>query len=158
MDELTTGISIPGFHIKELLSLTENKLQQLDSPLPHIMLYGCHHGSVVERLESGSVTTISMPCSALVPPAFIDYVLRKDLAEGVIISGCCVGDCHYRLGNTWLDPRFAQDRMPILRTRVPREHVRLRWLGAQGTARLGREVEDFQAYLHHAEEEEAYYG
>jgi ferredoxin/coenzyme F420-reducing hydrogenase delta subunit len=158
VDELTTGISIPGLHIKELLALTENKLQQLDADTPHIMLYGCDHGSVVGKLESGSVATISMPCSALVPPAFIDYVLRKGLAEGVMIGGCCEGDCFYRLGNTWLDQRFSKERMPILRTRVPREKVRLRWLGEQGTAELGREVEEFQAYLHHADEEEAYYG
>ncbi|NCF16816.1 MAG: hydrogenase iron-sulfur subunit [Haliea sp.] len=158
VDELTTGISIPGFHIKELLSLTENKLKALDSVAPHIMLYGCDHGSTVDQLESGSVAAISMPCSALVPPAFIDYVLRRGLADGVIISGCCEGDCYYRLGNTWLDQRFSQERMPILRTRVPREKVRLSWLGVQGTAQLGTEIEEFQHYLHHAEEEEAYYG
>jgi len=158
VDELTTGISIPGLHIKDLLALTENKLKELDSSAPHIMLYGCDHGSTVEKLESDSVAVISMPCSALVPPAFIDYVLRKELAEGVMISGCCEGDCHYRLGNTWLDQRFAMERMPVLRTRVPREQVRLRWLGEQGTGQLGSEVDEFQAYLHHAEEEEAYYG
>ncbi|WP_133300616.1 hydrogenase iron-sulfur subunit [Seongchinamella sediminis] len=158
VDELTTGISIPGLHIKELLSLTENRLQSLDGDAPKIMLYGCDHGSLVEGLANNSVASISMPCSALVPPAFVDYVLRKELADGVIISGCCEGDCHHRFGNTWLDQRFEQERMPVLRTRVPRERVRVRWLGAQGTGKLGREVEEFQAYLHHAEEEEAYYG
>ena len=109
-------------------------------------------------MASPSIATISMPCTALVPPAFIDYVLRRGLADGVIISGCCEGDCYYRLGNTWLDQRFSQERMPILRTRVPREKVRLSWLGVQGTAQLGTEIEEFQHYLHHAEEEEAYYG
>ncbi len=158
VDELSTGISVPGLHIKELLSLTEARLQALDSDAPHIMLYGCDHGSRVDELASDSVAAVSMPCSALVPPAFIDYVLRKKLADGVVISGCCEGDCYYRFGNTWLDQRFSQDRMPVLRTRVPREHVRLRWLGEQGTARLGGEIEEFQAYLHHEEEEEAYYG
>jgi len=122
------------------------------------MLYGCDHGSSVETLESSSVATISMPCSALVPPAFIDYVLRKDLADGVIISGCCEGDCHYRLGNTWLDQRLSQERMPVLRTRVPRERVRQRWLGVQGTNQLATEIEEFQSQLHESEEQEAYYG
>ena len=158
VDELITGISIPGFHIKELLSLTESKLEQLNADAPHIMLYGCDHGSRIDALESASVATISMPCSALVPPAFIDYVLRKDLADGVIISGCCEGDCHYRLGNTWLDQRLSQERMPVLRTRVPRERVRLRWLGVQGTNQLASEVEEFQSQLHENEEQEAYYG
>ncbi|MCB1694753.1 MAG: hydrogenase iron-sulfur subunit [Pseudomonadales bacterium] len=147
VDELTTGISIPGLHIKELLSLTETKLRELDVGVPRIMLYGCDHGSVVEGMQSNNVATISMPCSALVPPAFVDYVLRQDLAEGVLISGCCEGDCYHRLGNTWMDQRFAMERMPMLRTRVPRERVRLRWLGAQGTRELGRELIDFQQQL-----------
>jgi ferredoxin/coenzyme F420-reducing hydrogenase delta subunit len=147
VDELTTGISIPGFHIKELLSLTEKKLQELDTDAPRIMLYGCDHGSVIEALGSRSVASISMPCTALVPPAFVDYVLRKNLAEGVMISGCCAGDCHYRLGNTWMDQRFNMERMPVLRARVPRDKVRLRWLGEQGTAQLQREVAAFQVQL-----------
>jgi len=158
VDELTTGISIPGFHIKELLSLTENKLRRLGSDAPHVMLYGCDHGSAVEQLDSDSVAAISMPCAALVPPAFIDYVLRRNLADGVMISGCCENDCYFRLGNTWFDQRISQERMPNLRTRVPRERVRVRWLGIQGTSRLGGEVAAFQADLHHAEEEQAYYG
>ena len=39
----------PGLHIKELLSLTETKLRELDVGVPRIMLYGCDHGSVVEE-------------------------------------------------------------------------------------------------------------
>ena len=108
--------------IKELLLLTEAKLKDLEATgAPRIMLYGCDHGSKVEGMQSSSVAAISMPCSALVPPAFIDYVLRKNLAEGVMISGCCEGDCFYRLGNDWMDERFSMERMPVLRERVPRE-------------------------------------
>jgi coenzyme F420-reducing hydrogenase delta subunit len=147
VDELITGISIPDLHIKELLSLTENRLSELSTEKPRIMVYGCDHGSVVEGMASQSIASISMPCTALVPPAFIDYILRKDLAEGVMISGCCEGDCHYRTGNEWMNQRFSKERMPILRTRVPRDKVRLRWLGAQGTKQLGREVTEFQEHL-----------
>ena len=147
VDELTTGISIPGFHIKELLSLTESKLRELDTDKPRIMVYGCDQGSVVDDMTSATIASISMPCTALVPPAFIDYVLRKNLAEGVMISGCCEGDCHYRLGNEWMNQRFSKERMPILRTRVPRDKVRLRWLGVRGTQQLSREVTEFQAHL-----------
>jgi ferredoxin/coenzyme F420-reducing hydrogenase delta subunit len=146
VDELTTGISIPNLHIKELLSLTENKLRAL-SGHNRIMVYGCDHGSMVDGMASESVASISMPCTALVPPAFIDYVLRKGLAEGVMISGCCEGDCHYRLGNTWMDQRFSTERMPVLRHRVPRELVRVRWLGVQGTGQLRRDITEFQSDL-----------
>ena len=147
VDELTTGISIPELHIKDLLALTESRLEALSGEGPRIMLYGCDHGSDVQRYQSDRVAAISMPCSALVPPAFVDYVLRKELADGVMISGCCEGDCHHRLGNTWMDQRFSMERMPVLRTRVPRDRVRIRWLGAQGTRQLGREMEQFASEL-----------
>jgi ferredoxin/coenzyme F420-reducing hydrogenase delta subunit len=150
VDELTTGISIPDFHIKELLAQTEASLQTLEGE-NRIMVYGCDHGSKVERVASDSVASISMPCTALVPPAFIDYVLRKNLADGVMISGCCEGDCYYRLGNTWMEQRFSAERMPALRTRVPREKVRVRWLGEQGTGQLKQEVLTFQSDLASAE-------
>ena len=52
VDELVTGISIPGFHIKELLSLTENKLRALKGRQTRIMLYGCDHGSKIKDLAS----------------------------------------------------------------------------------------------------------
>ncbi len=146
VDELTTGISIPDLHIKELLSLTENKLRALKGQT-RIMVYGCDHGSKVSEMASDAVATISMPCTALVPPAFIDYVLRKELAEGVMITGCCEGDCHFRLGNSWFDQRFSKERMPVLRTRVPRELIRVRWLGVQGTAQLKRELTEFRTEL-----------
>lgn len=146
VDELVTGISIPDLHIKDLLTLTENKLRTLEGS-SRVMLFGCDHGSVIEQMESSDVATISMPCTALLPPAFVDYVLRKNLAEGVIISGCCEGDCHFRLGNTWMDQRFSTERMPVLRTRVPREKIKVRWLGAQGTSQLKRELAEFQAEL-----------
>ena len=64
-----------------------------------------------------------------------------------MISGCCEGDCHYRLGNEWMNQRFSKERMPILRTRVPRDKVRLRWLGVRGTQQLSREVTEFQEHL-----------
>jgi coenzyme F420-reducing hydrogenase delta subunit len=71
-----------------------------------------------------------------------------------MISGCCEGDCHFRLGNTWMDQRFKEERMPILRTRVPRKLVRTRWLGVQGKAKLDQEIVEFQHYLRHDAEAE----
>ena len=42
--------------------------------------------------------------------------------------------------------------MPILRTRVPRELVRKRWLGVQGAAQLVEELADFKTTLQADEE------
>jgi ferredoxin len=146
VDELITAISIPDLHIQELLLQTESKLAQLQGE-NRVMVFGCDHGTELTDLESDSVATFSMPCIALLPPAVIDYVLRKGLAEGVMISGCCEGDCYYRLGNTWMDQRFSTERMPILRPRVPREQLRKLWLGKQGSKQMKQELDDFQSDL-----------
>ena len=116
--------------------------------------YAAYHGlrlrsrQLVEQHGSTVVAAISMPCSALVPPAFIDYVLRQNLAEGVMISGCCEGDCFYRLGNTWMDQRFSKERMPVYCAPACRgSWCSMRWLGAQGTTAQQREVAAFQQDL-----------
>ncbi|MEP5764211.1 MAG: cytochrome b N-terminal domain-containing protein [Halieaceae bacterium] len=151
VDELITAISIPDLHIQDLLVQTEERLAQLQGE-NRVMVFGCDHGSELEALESDSVATFSMPCIALLPPAVIDYVLRKELAEGVMITGCCEGDCYYRLGNTWMDQRFSTERMPILRPRVPRQQLRKLWLGKQGSRQVKRELADFRHHLEHTSE------
>ncbi len=109
---------------------------------------GSWDGKVIDQIKPISDEMIFPKSSSSVfISTHIDYVLRKNLAEGVMISGCCEGDCHYRLGNEWMSQRFNKERMPVLRTRVPREKVRLRWLGEQGTAALAHEVSTFQSDL-----------
>jgi coenzyme F420-reducing hydrogenase delta subunit len=64
---------------------------------------------------------------AQVPPAFIDYVLSRDLADGVLMTGCPGGDCRYRLGAQWMSERVARVRDPRLRTRVVTSRIALGW-------------------------------
>ena len=68
-----------------------------------------------------------IPCISMLPPSFIDYALSRDLADGVLLSGCRKGECHYRLGPTILEQRIARERDPGLPRRVPRERVKVLW-------------------------------
>lgn len=83
----------------------------------------------------------------MLPPSFIDFVITRGHADGVLLAGCADGDCHYRLGIKWTEARVAGTRDPYLRGRVPRDRLAMTWTGSTGDRRLQRELGDFQRRL-----------
>ncbi len=69
----------------------------------------------------------------MVPPAFMQYALRRG-ASDVVLAGCPEGDCEHRLGDRWMRERIAGLRAPALRSLVPRDRVSLRRLEPQMNA------------------------
>jgi coenzyme F420-reducing hydrogenase delta subunit len=53
-----------------------------------------------------SIRVIRVPCSGRVDPFFILKAMQSG-ADGVLISGCHPGDCHYLTGNYVARRRFA---------------------------------------------------
>ncbi|MEO0079485.1 MAG: hydrogenase iron-sulfur subunit [candidate division WOR-3 bacterium] len=53
-----------------------------------------------------SIRVIRVPCSGRVDPLFILKALQNG-ADGVLVSGCHPGDCHYLTGNYVARRRFA---------------------------------------------------
>jgi coenzyme F420-reducing hydrogenase delta subunit len=81
------------------------------------------------------------------PPSFIDYVIGRNLADGVVIAGCSANSCHNRFGNTWTAERLARERDPYLRAQVPRQRIVSVWAGRLGGAMLRREIAGLAARL-----------
>jgi coenzyme F420-reducing hydrogenase delta subunit len=55
---------------------------------------------------SPHVRIIRTPCSSRISPLFIIKAFERG-ADGVIVSGCHPGDCHYSTGNYYARRRFA---------------------------------------------------
>lgn len=53
-----------------------------------------------------NVRVLRLPCSSLVSPLFIIKALERG-ADGIIVSGCHPGDCHYSTGNYYTRRRLA---------------------------------------------------
>ena len=53
-----------------------------------------------------NIKIIRVPCSGRVNPLFVLKCLMRG-ADGVLISGCHIGDCHYSEGNFYARRRFA---------------------------------------------------
>ncbi|MBF0214260.1 MAG: cytochrome b N-terminal domain-containing protein [Magnetococcales bacterium] len=118
---LKTGIEMPWFPVDTLRREVKSRLEALSGER-RVMLFGCEHGVDVTTMGSGEVAVISLPCSGMLPPSMIDFVLKNG-ADGVLVSGCRDGDCYHRFGNTWTEMRLAGEREPNLLKRVERARV-----------------------------------
>jgi quinol-cytochrome oxidoreductase complex cytochrome b subunit/coenzyme F420-reducing hydrogenase delta subunit len=146
VDELVSGINMPDLEVKDLLALSEQRASQLKGE-GRVIVYGCSHGASVDELQEESVAGINLRCTAMVPPSFVDYLIRRCEVDGVFITGCSQQDCYYRLGNAWVDQRVDSTRMPHLRTRGAKEAVRVSWLGATEGKKLKEQVQEYRADL-----------
>lgn len=142
---LATGIDMPQQPINAAREELERRLPLLRGDR-HIIAIGCARGADVRRLEEESVGVLSLLCIGMLPPAFIDYALRRG-ADGVLIAACREGECAYRLGSDWLTQRLAGVREPHLRASVPRDRIALISAGAGEGALLERAFSDFRGRL-----------
>lgn len=135
--DFATGIDLPDRSLSALRDrLTELKL----AGNARIVVFGCDHGVSLAGLDSGSVASIRLPCAGNLPPSFIDYVLSRNIADGVMLTGCVEGECHHRFGIPWTKARIERERDPRLRARVERSRIATCWAGAGGRQRLDAEL------------------
>jgi coenzyme F420-reducing hydrogenase delta subunit len=83
----------------------------------------------------------------MMPPSLIDFVLSRNLADGVVVAGCAESACYHRLGVAWTQQRFAGERDPYLRARVPRERLATVWASALEAGRAEAEIDAFAAAI-----------
>jgi coenzyme F420-reducing hydrogenase delta subunit len=79
--------------------------------------------------QPSNVRMIRMMCTGMVDPKYVIKALLEG-ADGVLISGCHPGDCHYINGNL-----KARRRVKLLKEILPQfgfdeRRVKLTWIGA----------------------------
>ena len=109
--ELVSGIDLQ-------LTTMDGLRRRLDAMLPgspREIRFRCAHGAPLAQ-------AIELHCLAMLPPAFIEYALRKG-AKRVRIAGCREGECAWRLGDEIAAVRFAGRGEPRLRPTVRFERL-----------------------------------
>lgn len=142
---LIAGIELPDVPSAQLRERTRQAAARIDAA-PRIVVYACEHGVEPEAIGDGAAV-VGVRCAAALPPSFIDFVLSHGYADGVVIAGCRYDDCHYRLGARWVEARLARRRDPYLRARVPRERLRVHWVGRLGGRELAAALARFRTEL-----------
>ena len=87
-----------------------------------------------------NIRVIRVPCSGRVNPAFLLRALQNG-ADGVLVSGCHPGDCHYISGNLVARRRFAILKELLRYAGIEPERVQFTWVSASEGGRFAAVVE-----------------
>lgn len=144
---LLTGIEMPWRSVDDLRTEVNQKLAAL-SGQARVMVFGCEHGMDITRLQSPQVGVVTLPCSGMLSPSMVDFVLKKGV-DGVFVTGCREGDCYHRFGNMWIEKRLAGEREPHLVKRVDQNRVyQFRASNSQDEQKqLGQRLTEFRGTL-----------
>jgi coenzyme F420-reducing hydrogenase delta subunit len=84
----------------------------------------------VSRLQYGTnVRIIRVPCSGRINPLYILKALQNGI-DGVLVSGCHPGDCHYISGNLIARRKFALMKKMTEYIGIEPERVQFSWISA----------------------------
>jgi coenzyme F420-reducing hydrogenase delta subunit/Fe-S oxidoreductase len=85
---------------------------------------------------------IRVMCSGRVEPYFILRALELG-ADGVLIAGCHIGDCHYISGNVEAEKRMAATKEVLDRLGIGKDRMRLEWISASEGQKFAQTMKEF---------------
>lgn len=144
--DLVAGIELPDYMMRDVRERILEAAQSLSGDA-RVIVIGCQAGGDLGHLQGPGVAAVSLRCVGMLPPPFLDFMLSRGYADGVFLTGCRDGDCHFRLGIQWTKERLDGKRDPYLRKRVSRESIYRAWYGPTQGRRLRRELEAFRDSL-----------
>ena len=95
---------------------------------------------------SESVRIVRVMCSGRIDPTFVLKAFREG-ADGVLISGCHPGDCHYHEGNYKALRRYHLLTPYLVQMGIEPERIRLEWVSASEGNRFAQIVDEMTATL-----------
>lgn len=130
--------------------MTDNKKKIKEEFEPKIIAFLCSWCSYagadlagVSRLQyPANIRIVKVPCSGRINPFYILKSLQQG-ADGVWVSGCHPGDCHYLSGNYFARRRFAILKRLLEYVGIEEGRVHFSWVSAgegQKFADVAKEV------------------
>lgn len=97
----------------------------------------------VSRMEYPSnVIPITVMCSGSVSPLYIFSAFNKG-ADGVLVSGCHPGDCHYIKGNFYARRRIALVKKLLEYVGLEPQRFQMSWVSAAEGVKYTQVIKDF---------------
>lgn len=87
-----------------------------------------------------NVRVIRVPCSGRINPMYIAKALQEGV-DGVLVSGCHPGDCHYISGNLVARRKFALLKDFLGTLGIEPERVQFSWVSASEGNRFAELIE-----------------
>jgi F420-non-reducing hydrogenase iron-sulfur subunit len=86
-----------------------------------------------------NIRIIRLPCSGRINPLYIIKALAEG-ADGVMVSGCHPGDCHYLSGNLVARRRFVMLKRLLAAAGIEPDRVHFTWVSASEGGRFASVV------------------
>jgi len=97
----------------------------------------------VSRLQyPANATPITVMCSGSVSPQYILSAFKKG-ADGVLVSGCHIGDCHYMEGNYLARRKIYLVNELLQFIGIEPQRFRMSWVSAAEGAKFAKVIKDF---------------
>ena len=144
------AITIKNFGDIHINSMIEASLENYDPNEPRVIVFLCNWCSYagadnagVSRLQyPPNIRPIRVMCSGRVS---IQHILTAFLhgADGVLVTGCHLGDCHYISGNYKTERRVALAKDLLKIAGIDPERLRLEWISASEGNKFAKIMADF---------------
>jgi heterodisulfide reductase subunit A len=143
------AISIKHYDFNQISAMIESYFN------PEILVFCCNWCSYAGADLAGvsrfqyppNMRIVRVMCSGRVDPSFILRAI-KDGADGVLISGCHIGDCHYISGNEYAKERFERLHDIIIKQLgINEKRVRLEWVSASEGKRFADLITEFATQI-----------
>ncbi len=89
-----------------------------------------------------SVRIVRVMCSGMVHPNLVVDALTRG-ADGVIVCGCHLGDCHYLEGNVRAEKRAEAIQLMLQDFGIEEERFRLEWISASEGPKFAQVMREF---------------
>lgn len=118
--------------------------------VPNIVAFACNWCSYAGADTAGTnrvqysphFRVIRTMCSGRVSPGFVLKALKLG-ADGVLVSGCHFGDCHYIFGNYRAVEQFEKTKGLVKTLGLDERRIRLEWVSAAEGDRWGQVIDEF---------------
>jgi len=117
---------------------------------PNIVVFACNWCSYagadtagVSRIQhQPHFRMIRVMCSGRIQPGFVLRAFEKG-ADGVLVSGCHFGDCHYMFGNERAVEQFEKTKNVVKLLGIEQGRFRLEWISAAEGTRFAEVINEF---------------
>ncbi|MCL1983533.1 MAG: hydrogenase iron-sulfur subunit [Clostridiales bacterium] len=147
------AIDVGGFSdmqvINEIEYLLRGDVEAKQGWEPKIIAFLCNWCSYAGADLAGTgrmqyppnIRVIRVPCSGRINPAYIIKALAEG-ADGVMVSGCHPGDCHYLTGNMYARRRFTVLKKLLETAGIDPNRVHFTWVSASEGGRFAEVVKE----------------
>ena len=129
--------------------MTKKKSQKEDYE-PQILVFCCNWCSYAGADLAGvsrfqyppNIRIVRVMCSGRVEPTFILNAFKNGI-DGVLITGCHIGDCHYISGNEYAQVRMEHLKNLLKSLGIEEDRFRLHWISASEGKQFAELITDF---------------